>query len=36
MKLKAKLVVGWHKDELMRVLRLFVVGAVLGGTLGCD
>ena len=35
MELKIKLVVGWLEDELMNVLRFFVVSVVQGGSLGC-
>jgi len=31
-----ELVVGWLEDELMRVLRFFVVSVVRGGCLGYD
>ena len=34
--LKTEFLVGWLKDELMRVLRFFVVGVVRGGSQGCD
>ena len=33
---ETKLVVGWLEDELMRILRFFVVGIVWGGHPGCD
>jgi len=36
MKLRIELVVEWLEDELIRVLRFFVVGVMWGGSLNCD
>jgi len=36
MELKTERVVGWLDDELIRILRFFVVSVVWGGSLGCN